>query len=110
MPPGAPVVITNWFPASAIEYNITSITGQQVLGMGNIDDLHQYYWTNKDKNQLKKGDNAYLIIPSHLFYFRNFNLVKQHFSSFDQPLTITQTRGGILCQYIYIFRFKGYKP
>ena len=111
MPSGSPVIITNWFPAAAIEFYITPNTGQQVLGMGDIQDLHQYYWTNNDKQPLKAGDNAYYMVPSDLFYYRTFNLVAKHFREYDTPLVITQYRSGFICRYITVYRMKGYiKP
>lgn len=108
MPADAPVLVTNWYPAAHIEYYITNLTKQQVIGIGNLTDLHQYYLTNNYKRPLKMGDNAYMIVPSHSFYYRTFNEVSEKFSSFDIPLVIPQFRGGVLCQNIYVFRFKGY--
>jgi hypothetical protein len=109
MPPGAPIVVTNWYPAANIEYYVSSITKQPVYGIGSVDDLHQYYYTNTLKQRLKVGDSAYLIIPSHVFYYRTFGEISSKFTSFDTPLVIAQTRSGIACQYVYVYRLKGFK-
>jgi hypothetical protein len=109
MPHCAPIVVTNWFPAANIEYYVSSITKQPVYGIGGVDDLHQYYYTNKPGQGLKNGGNAYLIIPSHVYYHRTFGEVSSKFRSVEMPLVITQTRSGIACQYIYVYRLKGFK-
>lgn len=109
MPRGAPIVVTNWSPAATIEYYIAYQTKQEVLGIGDVFDLHQYYWANQYKKPLKEGDNAYFIVPSDSFYYRTFNEVNSVFNSNDLPLVITQYRSGIVCRYISVYRMRGYK-
>jgi hypothetical protein len=108
MPANAPIVITNWDTGAAIEFYIASKTKQEVIGIGDISDLHQYYWTNKYKKQLKRGDNAYFIVASEGFNYRTSNEVNQHFKQCGKPFIITQYRGGLVCRYISIFRMNGY--
>jgi hypothetical protein len=108
MPKGAPVVITNWWPAAAIEFYITHKTGQQVIGIGNVEDLHQYYWTNAYKKPLKDGDDAYYIVPSDSFYYRTFNQVARCFTRYNTALVFTQYRSGFICRYITVYRMRGY--
>jgi hypothetical protein len=108
MPADAPVVITNWDSGASTEFYITSKTKQEVIGVGDIADLHQYYWENKNKRPLKYGDNAYYIVPSDVFYYRTSNLIFQSFRSYEEPLIIPEYRSGLLCRYIYVYRMKGY--
>ena len=108
MPLQAPVVITNWSPGSTIEFYLTAKTKQEVLGIGDVFDLHQYYWTNKDKKQLKGGDSAYYIVPSDSFYYRTTNEIFVHFKSYETALIIKQYRGGVFCRYITVYRMRGY--
>lgn len=108
MPKDAPIIVTNWAPAATIEYYVTQKTGQAIVGIGNIADLHQYLITNNNKNPLKVGDNAYFIVPSDSFYFKTANIVFNSFKSYQTALIITQYRGGQVCRYITVFRLKGY--
>jgi hypothetical protein len=108
MPAGAPIIVTNWFPAAHIDFYIASITKQQTIGMGNILDLHQYYWMNDYKKQLKTGDSAYFIIPSNLFDYKALDKVIHNFDKYEMPLTIPEYRSGIICKEFYVFRIKGY--
>jgi len=109
MPCNVPIVVTNWSPASTIEYYITTKTKQEVIGIGDIFDLHQYYWTNQYKKPLKAGDSAYFIVPSDSFYFRTFNIINNSFKSNELPLIITQYCNGIICRYVSVYRMRGYK-
>lgn len=109
MPSGAPIIVTSWFPAAHIDFYIASKTKQQTIGIGNILNLHQYYWMNKYKQSLKNGDNAYYIVPSNLFTYKNLNEVTKNFTYYDTPYVISHFRGGIICKKLYVFRVKGYK-
>lgn len=109
MPSGAPIIVTSWFPAAHIDFYIASKTKQQTIGIGNILNLHQYYWTNKYKKQLKNGDSAYYIVPSNLFTYKNLNEVTDRFTHCAPPFVVSQFRSGVLCKKIYIFRLKGYR-
>lgn len=108
MPYGAPIIVTHWFPAAHIDYYIATRTMQQTLGMGSILDLHQYYWMNKYKKQLKKGDAAYFIVSSNLFNYKTFDMVMNSFMRYEMPLVIPELRGGIICKQLYVFRLIGY--
>lgn len=108
MPPGAPIIATDWATAATIQFYIAGKTGQEVLGIGNVDELHQYYFTNKYKQQLKKDGSAYYIVPSNGFYYRALNQVTQNFKSYDTPLVIVQYRSGLVCRYLSVYRMRGY--
>ncbi|MHB8205991.1 ArnT family glycosyltransferase [Mucilaginibacter sp.] len=108
MPANAPIVITNWDTGAAIEFYVAHKTKQQVIGIGDILDLHQYYWANKYKKQLKAGDSAYFIVASDGFNYRTSNLVNQCFKQYDKPFVITQYRSGLICRYISVYRMRGY--
>jgi Dolichyl-phosphate-mannose-protein mannosyltransferase len=109
MPPGALIIVTGWYPAAHIDYYITNLTKQETFGIGNISDLHQYYWMNVYKKPLEKGDSAYYIVPSNLFDYKTFDKMTGSFMQYEMPLVISQFRSGIICKEVYVFRFKGYK-
>jgi hypothetical protein len=109
MPADAPIIVTKWFPAAHIDFYIAARTKQQTIGIGDILDLHQYYWMNEYKKSLKKGDSAYFIIPSNLFDYKVLDKVIHNFDKFEMPLTITEYRSGIICKEFFVFRFKGFR-
>ena len=110
MPVNAPIIVTQWYPAAHIEFYIGSKTKQQTIGLGDIFDLHEYYWTNKYKTPLKPGDSAYYLVPSNLFDYKILDRVINRFSSYEMPLVISEFRNGLVCKQVYVFRLKGYIP
>lgn len=104
----SPIVITNWNSGAAIEFYIADQTKQEIVGIGSVLDLHEYYWTQNYKNELKTGDNAYFIVPSDGFNYRTSNEVNRVFRLHDEPFIITQYRSGIVCRYISVYRMRGY--
>ena len=109
MPVNCPIVITNYFPGAHIDYYIASRTGQQIWGLGGAYDLHQYYWLNKTKRPLRKGGNAYYIVPSDIFTYKSFNKVLDNFQHYDFALSFPVYRSGFICKEYYIIRLNGYK-
>jgi hypothetical protein len=110
MSPTSPIIVTKWYPAGHLDYYFAFTTDQQTIGMGDIEQLHQYFWFNNEKKKLIRGDNAYYIIPSNLLDYKTFDRVVKSFKSYNMPLTIKIYRSGILCKQIYIFRMMGYQP
>lgn len=109
MPFGASIIITNWYVASQIDYYVANKTKQQTIGLGDVLSLHQYFWSNRDKKQLKTGDSAYYIVPSNWFDYKVLDKINTDFTSLNVPLTIHLYRSGILCKTVFVFRLYGYK-
>jgi 4-amino-4-deoxy-L-arabinose transferase-like glycosyltransferase len=110
MSPASPFIVTKWYPAGHLDYYFGFRTNQQTIGLGDVEQLHQYFWFNNEKKKLISGENAYYIIPSNLLDFKAFDQVVKSFKSYNMPLTIKIYRSGILCKQIYIFRLMGYQP
>jgi 4-amino-4-deoxy-L-arabinose transferase-like glycosyltransferase len=109
MTASAPLVVTKWYPAGHEDFYIGHFTGQETFGIGGIDSLHQYYWTNQFKKPLVEGGNGYYIIPSNQFESKTFDRLTEHFSRFELALTLPQYRSGVICKQVYVFRLMGYK-
>ena len=109
MPGNAPIIINNWFPAAHIDFYIASITSHETYALGNLFNLHQYFWYNQYKKPLRNGDAAYFIMPSNLYKPEDIEQLKQNFLSISPPDVICIYRQRVLCKRIYIFRLKGYR-
>lgn len=109
MSPNTPLIITNWYPAGHLDFYVADKTGQQTIGIGDILQIHQYYWLNQYKKPLKNGDDAYYIMPSNLFDYKAFDRVTRCFQSYTMPLTMDEYRAGSICREIYVFRMKGFQ-
>jgi 4-amino-4-deoxy-L-arabinose transferase-like glycosyltransferase len=109
MPANARVIVTDWATAASIEFYVTGKTKQEVYGIGDATDLHQYYLSNKEKAPLKLGENAYYIVPSDVFYYRTSYKVLNEFDDYEVPLVIPQMRSGIVCRFVTVYRILHYK-
>jgi 4-amino-4-deoxy-L-arabinose transferase-like glycosyltransferase len=109
MPANCPIVVTSYIPGAHIDYYIASRTGQQIWGLGAVYDLHQYYWLNKTKRPLLKGDNAYYIVPSNIFTYKSVANIINKFQDYDFALSFPVYRTGLICKKYYIIRLRSYK-
>jgi 4-amino-4-deoxy-L-arabinose transferase-like glycosyltransferase len=108
MPVRAPIIITKWYPASHIDFYMAHLTNQVTIGMGDITDLHQYFWTNRYKKALKTGDSTYYLVPSNEFDSKELNRVVGHFKSYSLSASLPQYRNGVLCRELYVFKMFGF--
>lgn len=97
------IIVDNWYPASHILYYIAKPLHMQVVGVGNIQNLHKFVWLNKQEGFVNKGDDVYYISPSN--YFKDPNDVyKKDFESITLIKTYTQKRGGKIARYFYVYK------
>jgi 4-amino-4-deoxy-L-arabinose transferase-like glycosyltransferase len=108
MPADAPIIVNKWFPAAHIDFYIASKTGQQTYALGNLFDIHEYYWYNKYKTGIKRGGAAYFIVPSNLYKQEDVEQLKKSFDSVLSPEVIPVYRSGTIAKTYYVFRLKGY--
>ena len=106
---GHTMIITKWFPAAHLDFYVGTQTGLNTYGIGEIFDLHQYYWSNRFKQKLVAGENAYYIIPSNLYDEKDLDFVKKQFKDCSAALILPVLRNGSVCKNILIFKLKGYK-
>ena len=102
------IIENKWFPAAHIEHYIANPLNKTVLVFGPIGDIHQYYFLNNERNTLKKGDNAYSIVPSN-YSFDAIKSFENLFSSYDTAAVIPILRGNKISKKIYLLRLKNYK-
>jgi len=103
------IVITKWFPAAHLDFYVCSKTGLHTYGIGEIFDLHQYYWSNQSKQKLTVGDNTYYIIPSNLYDEKSINVIKSHFKNCTPPIITPIFRNGVISKNILLYKLNDYK-
>ncbi len=106
---GSPIFITQWNTAAHIDFYVASKTNQQTIGIGPLENIHQYFWINSYRKPLKEGDSGYYLIPSNEFDFKSFDQIIKHFESHQLALTIPVIRSGAVCKNVYVFWLRGYQ-
>jgi hypothetical protein len=74
-----PFISSRWFPAANIDYYLAKPNEMEVLGMGNLDALHNYAWITEKRGGFTTGMDAWFLTVSR--DFRDpFRLYGDHFN------------------------------
>ncbi len=106
--PDLKIVCNKWFPASHINYYVARPSNTYVVGVGSVNDLHQFVWLNHYQPALKKGENALCIVPSN--YPEDPSVTYRNSFASDTLLhTFKEYRGNKLSRYFDVYLLKGYE-
>lgn len=108
MTPNTPIITNKWFPGAHIEFYVARPLKMNVIGMGELTDLHQFVWLNKDRPKLNTNQDAYLIVPSNL-PVDVLEAYSKLFREVEKPIIIDQIRSGAVVRYFYVYRMRGYR-
>ena len=61
------IISFRWFPAANLDYYVASPLGIKLTTMGKLSDIHEFYWINKVRGELKKDESAYFLCTSRDF-------------------------------------------
>lgn len=109
MQANAPIIINKWFPASHIDFYLTSLTQQETYAIGPLFDLHQYYFYNLRKQQPALGSDAYYIATSNTLKPEDLEVNKTAFEKIEAPTFIPIYRNGKICKYLLVYRLRGFR-
>jgi 4-amino-4-deoxy-L-arabinose transferase-like glycosyltransferase len=102
------IIGTKWYPASHIDFYVAQPQNMKMLVLGSLDQIHQYYWINEIRGELKPGQDAWYIATER--YYQNPN---EHFkTSFEtvEPIdTITIYRAEKAVELVYVYYLKTYR-
>ncbi len=101
------IVSDKWFPAAHIDFYVASPMDEKVIGVGQVTDLHQYYWLNRTRPILEKGESALCIIPTNNPSNMEYSYLR-YFSSATLLKTFESKRGGELTRYFEVYLLKDY--
>ena len=108
LPADIKIVSNKWFPAAHIDYYVAMPSNLTVVGVGDVTDLHQYYWLNKLRPPLQNGDSAICILPSNTQVLAEESYLG-HFASAELLRTFENTRGGEVSRYFNVYLLKDYQ-
>jgi hypothetical protein len=101
----APMVVHKWFPGSHVYYHVAYPLGMRTVGLGSLEDLHQFAWLNKLYGQVAAGSDAWYITPSNNFTDPSKQYAGR-FEHFEKAGTITQRRNGRVARYWFVYRLR----
>ncbi len=105
MKPDAALIVNKWFPAGHLYFYVAYPLGMDVIGTGDLNDLHKFAWLNRKYGYLSAGESAYFISPSN--YFSDpAKLYHQNFRRISLAQIIPQFRNGKLARQWYVYRLE----
>jgi 4-amino-4-deoxy-L-arabinose transferase-like glycosyltransferase len=103
-----PLVSNKWYPGSHLYYYVAEPMGKELYVLGDIKDMHKYYWINRTKPGLVPGQNGIYMTFSH-----HFKDPQKHMSAYFNEMELLREfevrRGEKTVEYGYIYLLKDYK-
>ena len=96
-----PIVSNNWYPAAHIDYYIARPNNMKVYGLGNLANIHKYYWINTKYKPLEK---EVLYITDSRNY-KNPSIFQSN--GYQKSELIQKTpilRNGVVVKYVFVYK------
>ena len=103
-----PLVGGQWFTAAHIDFYVAMPNKVKLLMYGKMSKIHEYYWVNKRRGNLKTGDNALYITTTH-HYVGPEERFNPYFESYTLLYRAPVFRRGKIVQFVFIYELKGFK-
>lgn len=107
VPDRAPLVCYKWWGAH-VEYYFCRPLNIEMVGLGAMNTLHEYYWTNGKKIDKVNMDVAFCVVPSDEYYNAR-NQFSGYYNRIDSVATIAILRNDQPAHNFYIYRLSGWK-
>jgi hypothetical protein len=110
MPQKTFIVCNKWFPGGHLNFYVARPNKIDLIEIGDLNDIHHFYWLNQIRTKIKKGDDAYIIAPSNLNYALNvINFYGNYFETIESPTVVEQFRNGKKLRNFKIYRAYNFK-
>lgn len=105
---GLPLVSNKWYPGSHLFYYVARPMGKSIYVLGDMKDMHKYFWINEEMPPLTEGQSGIYIT-----YSRNFKDPGKVMNSYFEQMTLLKEfpvlRSDRTVEYGYIYLLQGYK-
>lgn len=102
------MVALKWYPLANLDYYVAHPLGIDMYGFANPIDIHKYSWINKERGDLKIGEDYWFLTESFDYYEPN-RYLKPYFKEIIPTDTITIERCGEPAKYVFIYMLKDLK-
>ncbi|MGB5322413.1 hypothetical protein, partial [Lutimonas sp.] len=105
---GLPLVSNKWYPGSHLFYYVARPMGKSIYVLGDMKDMHKYFWINEEMPPLTEGQSGIYIT-----YSRNSKDPGKVMNSYFEQMTLLKEfpvlRSDRTVEYGYIYLLQGYK-
>lgn len=102
------MVALKWYPLANMDYYVAYPLGIDMYGFRNPGEIHKYAWINKERGDLKLGEDYWFLTESFDYYEPN-KYLKPYFKEIIPTDTITIERCGKPAKYVFVYMLKDLK-
>ncbi len=95
-----PILSNKWYPAAHIDYYIARPNNMLVNGVGELRDIHKYYWINKENNN---DLSKVLFITDSRNYKDPNQYFKESYSKIELLQVVPIYRGDDLVKNVFLY-------
>lgn len=103
------IIALKWFPAANMDYYIATPLGLKLYALGDLTQIHKYYWINQYRGGLQDGRNYWFIDQSYNYYGSDNWQLQAHFEQIIPVDTFAIYRGGQIAEYIFVYKLENYR-
>ena len=102
-----PIISNKWYNAGHLDYYVGRIMNKNIYSAGNLNDIRNYIFVNRNRGDLLVGEDAYYISPSRDFR-KPDELLSLSFEKIIPLDTIKVYRAGEVAENVFIFKLRKY--
>ncbi|MBR4155237.1 MAG: glycosyltransferase family 39 protein [Bacteroidales bacterium] len=102
------MIALKWYPLANMDYYIAYPLGINMYGFRDPSEIHKYAWINKERGDLKLGEDYWFLTESFDYYEPN-KYLKPYFKEIVPADTITIERCGKPAKYVFVYMLKDLK-
>lgn len=98
-----PIISDKWFPAAHIDYYIARPNQMKVYGIGELPNIHKYYWINKIYPDIANEKEFLYLTDSR--NFRDPQMVYTHtYKRYELLQTFPVVRNDQVVKYVFLYK------
>lgn len=101
------IIALKWFPAANMDYYIATPLGLKLYALGDLNQIHKYYWINESRGGLQEGRNYWFIDQSYNYYEPDDWRLQPYFEQVIPVDTFAIYRGGRVAEYVFVYKLEG---
>ncbi|MBP5662649.1 MAG: glycosyltransferase family 39 protein [Bacteroidales bacterium] len=103
------IIALKWFPAANMDYYIATPLGMNLYALGDLNQIHKYFWINQYRGGLQEGRNYWFINQSYNYYEPDGWYLQPYFKHVIPIDTFAIYRSGRVAEYVFVYKLEGYQ-
>lgn len=103
------IIALKWFPAANMDYYIATPLGMNLFALGDLNQIHKYFWINEFRGGLQEGRNYWFINQSCNYYAPDDYRLQPYFERITPADTFAIYRDRRVAEYVFVYKLEGLK-